>query len=184
MIKKKKSRPAADVDSSSMADIAFLLLIFFLVTSTIASDKGLAVMLPPKVETTDVKIKERNIFNILVNSEDMILAENNPAEVGEIREQVKAFITNNGKDPKSSEEPNKAIISLKTDRGTSYEIYIALRNELSRAYTELRAAHLKMSVESYKALDPNNPAHKAMIKDAKDAYKNLVSDAEPSEAGK
>ncbi len=80
--KKKGNRPSAEVNTGSMADIAFLLLIFFLVTTTIASDKGIPVMLPPKVEQeTDVKVKERNVFNVLINSNDMLLVEEEPMDL-------------------------------------------------------------------------------------------------------
>ena len=108
------ARQNAEVNAGSMADIAFLLLIFFLVTTTIASDKGIAVLLPPKKESQEeIKMKQRNIFNILINSQDQMLAEDNPAELSDIKEMVKDFVTNNGKDPQSSESPEKAVVSLK-----------------------------------------------------------------------
>ena len=94
----RSKRQSSEVNAGSMADIAFLLLIFFLVTTTIASDKGIYVQLPPKPEDqVDVKLNERNIFNILINSRDMMLVEENPMEISELKAEVKKFITNNGK---------------------------------------------------------------------------------------
>ncbi|MEN7550876.1 biopolymer transporter ExbD [Rapidithrix thailandica] len=180
----RKNREETTVNASSMADIAFLLLIFFLVTTTIASDKGIAVLLPPKKEDQqDVKINQRNIFKVLVNSSDRLLVEEEPTEVEEIREKVKKFVTNNGKDPKLSESPDKAVVSLKTDRGTSYEMYIRVYDELKRAYNELRAAHVGLTLEQFNELDPKDPDQNELLERAKKAYKIQISDAEPTDVG-
>lgn len=184
--KRKGNRPSAEVNSGSMADIAFLLLIFFLVTTTIASDKGLPVLLPPKKELEqDVKIKERNIFNILVNSNDLLLVEEQLMDITELKDAAKTFITNNGQDPESSESPEKAVISFKTDRGTSYEMYVKVRDQLKTAYAELRADHLKVSVEKYQDIKKNRkePENKERYDDAKKAFPEMISDAEPSSVG-
>lgn len=184
--KRKGNRPGAEVNSGSMADIAFLLLIFFLVTTTIASDKGLPVMLPPKKEQQDdIKIKERNIFNILVNSNDLLLVEEQLMDITQLKAEAKKFITNNGQDPESSESPHKAVISFKTDRGTSYEMYIKVRDQLKQAYAELRAAHLEISLEEYMELAKNRkePENKEDYDKAKKAFPEMISDAEPSDVG-
>ncbi len=184
--KKKGNRPSAEVNTGSMADIAFLLLIFFLVTTTIASDKGIPVMLPPKVEQeTDVKVKERNVFNVLINSNDMLLVEEEPMDLKGLKKAAKKFITNRGQDPKSSESPNKAVISLKTDRGTSYEIYIRVRDILQETYTELRAEHIGVTPEDFMkiAADRKEPANAEKYDKAKDEYPIMISDAEPSDGG-
>lgn len=99
---KGKNRPTAEVSSGSMADIAFLLLIFFLVTTTIANDKGITMLLPPppdpEQEQLDLKIPDRNIFKILANSQDRLLVENDPytGSMDELKEDVKKFILNFG----------------------------------------------------------------------------------------
>lgn len=179
---KKKSRSANEVNASSMADIAFLLLIFFLVTTTIDADKGLPVQLPPKKEDQqDVKINQRNIFNILINSYDMLLAEEELISIKDLKREVKKFVNNRGTDPKSSESPQKAVVSLKTDRGTSYKVYIAVLDELKMAYNELRAEYLDMSLEEYNGLDAKNPEHEEKLARARAEYPYQVSDAEPTD---
>ncbi len=179
---KGRNRMSQEVNAGSMADIAFLLLIFFLVTTTIASDKGISVLLPPKKENQDeVKINQRNIFNIQINSKDMLLVEEEPAELENLKEKVQKFVMNNGKDEKSSESPEKAVVSLKTDRGTSYERYIAVVDELKIAYNELRAQYLGISLEEYNALDPKDEEQKDMLDRSRKAIPYQVSDAEPTD---
>lgn len=179
----RSKRQSSEVNAGSMADIAFLLLIFFLVTTTIASDKGIYVQLPPKPEDqVDVKLNERNIFNILINSKDMMLVEENPMEISQLKEEVKKFVTNNGKDPRSSESPQKAVVSLKTDRGTSYEMYIAVVDELKTAYNELRAQELGLTLEQFNNLDRKTDEGDEMYKRAREAYPYQVSDAEPTDS--
>lgn len=181
----RRNRPTQEISSGSMADIAFLLLIFFLVTTTIAADKGIAVLLPPKKEQQDeVKLKQRNIFNILINSNDLLLIENKPAELKEVNELVKEFVTNRGKNPKLSESPQKAVVSLKTDRGTGYEIYVQVQDEIKKAYHELRAEFLKISLTAYNSLDRKKPSEKEMITNARKEYPYQVSDAEPTDVAK
>jgi len=142
-------RAAPEVNAGSMADIAFLLLIFFLVTTTIPKDSGLNRKLPPIEENDeDVIIKEKNIFTVQVNSKDQLLVEDEITELQNVRDLAMAFLDNNGdgscnycqgaRDPKSSDNPDKAIISLKNDRETSYSMYISVQNELVAAYNELR----------------------------------------------
>lgn len=179
----RSSRPSTEVNAGSMADIAFLLLIFFLVTTTIASDKGLYVQLPPKKETQDeVKINERNIFSILINSKDQMLVEEEPMELPELKAAVKKFVTNNGLDPKSSDSPQDAVVSLKTDRGTSYEMYIAVLDDLKLAYNELRADYLGMTLEEFLNLDTKeSDEDKEKYDEARQAFPYQVSDAEPTD---
>ncbi|WP_044204344.1 biopolymer transporter ExbD [Flammeovirga sp. OC4] len=178
---KKKKKDAPEINGGAMADIAFLLLIFFLVATTIASDKGVTVMLPPKAEDVDVKVKTRNVFNILVNSNDDMLAQEEMVDLPKLRTMVKEFVLNNGKDKNQSESPAKAIISLKTDRGTSYEMYIGVIDELKLAYAEMRSQYLKMPLEDYQNLDKENPDQKEKLDRARKAIPYKVSDAEPSE---
>lgn len=182
MIKKKK-RPAVEVDSSSMADIAFLLLIFFLVTTTIASDKGLLMQLPPDQENQDpVVLKQKNIFKVLVNSKDDLLVEDNPMDVSNLKDECKTFLTNRGKDKKSSDNPKKAIVSIKTDRGTSYEAYIEILDDVKRAYHEVRAEFLGITLEQYLALDKDDKESEDAKKydKARREFPMQISEAEPS----
>ena len=146
-------REIPEINAGSMADIAFLLLIFFLVTTTMDIDIGIKRKLPPKAPD-DMEIPEinkRNIFVVLVNQKNQILYGIGSAtkliEVEEIngniileeslRQEVKKFITNNGEDPSSSDSPDKAVVSLQNHVDTEYDIYIKVQNELTKAYNEL-----------------------------------------------
>ena len=142
-------RAAPEVNAGSMADIAFLLLIFFLVTTTIEKDSGITRKLPPIEESEeDVIIKQKNIFTVLLNKNDQLLVEDENMEIKNLRAAAVEFLDNGGdgscsfcqgkKDPSSSDNPDKAIISLKNDRETSYAAYISVQNELVAAYNELR----------------------------------------------
>ena len=143
-------RSAPEVNAGSMADIAFLLLIFFLVTTTIEKDSGINRKLPPMEEEDqpDVIIKQKNIFTVLLNGKDQLLVEDELMEIKDLRVAAVEFLDNNGdksctyckgpKDPASSDNPDKAIISLKNERETSYAAYISVQNELVAAYNVLR----------------------------------------------
>ncbi len=138
-----------EVNAGSMADIAFLLLIFFLVTTTIETDAGLDRMLPP-IEPPDenVVIKQKNIFTVNINKSGQLLVEEELTNLKDLRKKAVAFLDNGGdgtcnyckgrKDEASSDNPTKAIISLKNDRETKYGTYITVQNELVGAYNELR----------------------------------------------
>ena len=136
---KKKKRLGAEIPTASMADIAFLLLIFFLVTTTIDVDTGIGMVLPPKLEedVTPPPVKERNMLKILANEQGMVLLEDQPSAVNLIREEVKKHVLNNGVDPLYSESPNKAVVSIKVARQTPYDAYIGVLDEVWMAYFEL-----------------------------------------------
>lgn len=136
----KKKRKLDEINAGSMADIAFLLLIFFLITTTMASEQGILNLLPPKIdEPQDIqKFKERNLLKILVNKDDYLLVEGQYMNIEDLAEFTERFITNNGRDPDLSDSPDKAVVSLKNDRGTSYNRYISVQNELRRAYKNVR----------------------------------------------
>ncbi|TXD85421.1 biopolymer transporter ExbD [Subsaximicrobium wynnwilliamsii] len=147
-------RAAPEVNAGSMADIAFLLLIFFLVTTTIPKDSGIPRKLPPIDDTEqDVIIKEKNVFTVLINNKDQLLVEDQVMELKDVRPAAIAFLDNGGdgscsyckgkRDPKSSDNPDKAIISLKNERETSYAAYISVQNELVAAYNTLRNIRAK-----------------------------------------
>lgn len=147
-------RATPEVNAGSMADIAFLLLIFFLVTTTIEKDKGIARQLPPKEDVVDPpKIKEKNLFIVNVNRSDQLLVEEKLMELKDLRQAAVAFLDNGGapsgspeycnyckgkRNPESSDNPDKAVISVQNDRLTSYKMYIAVQNELVGAYNDLR----------------------------------------------
>jgi len=136
---KKKQRAAPEINASSMADIAFLLLAFFLVTTTIDVEKGITVRLPEwsNEPPEDVRINKRNVFSVLVNAQNQLLVRGEPAEVKDLRERAKEFIMNPAHKEDLAEFPNAAVISLKNDRGTKYGTYIEVYNELKAAYNEL-----------------------------------------------
>jgi len=146
-----KKRPLPEINAGSMADIAFLLLIFFIVATTMDVDSGILTKLPPMPPEDQEKppeIKERNIFQVLVNANDKILVEGEWGDIETLKDKAKEFVDNNldgtcgycrgRRSPDLSDNPDKAVISLQNDRGTSYDMYIQVQNELKKAYNELR----------------------------------------------
>ena len=138
--KSSKDRLSNEINAGSMADIAFLLLIFFLVTTTIVEDKGVLVRLPPwSEEPPDIlKFKTRNVYSILVNANNELLVRGEPKEVADLKEGIKEFILNPQRREDLAETPQDAIVSMKNDRGTKYETYLEVYNEVKAAYNELR----------------------------------------------
>jgi len=200
-------RLAPEVNAGSMADIAFLLLIFFLVSTTIETDYGISRKLPPspEEEPVDIFIKEKNLFQVMINQQNELFVEKAPMELKDLKEAAKAFLDNGGgKDtescsyckgegnPKSSDNPQKAVISLVNSRETSYETYIAVQNELVKAYTELRNREaLKMYGISYSEMkyalkDVSRSKDKKLLKDRitkiQQMYPEKLSEAEPLES--
>jgi biopolymer transport protein ExbD len=131
-------RSAPEVNAGSMADIAFLLLIFFLVTTTIMSDVGILVKLPPWEPFSEpAPANARNILRVAINASDQILIESKTVDLDDVRDEAKNFIMNPTGDLDLAEAPNKAVVSLINDRSTSYDAYLAVYNELKAAYHEL-----------------------------------------------
>lgn len=186
-----KKRAVPEINAGSMADIAFLLLIFFLVTTTMDVDKGLLVKLPPwtdQVTDPPQDIKEKNIFVVLVNAQDQLLIESEYATLEDVRRLAKEFIDNNGdgscedcrglRDQASSDNPNKAVISLQNDRGTSYNMFVKVRNELLGAYTELRnELATRKYGRDYESLSESDKEEVNAV------YPQFISEAEPVEVG-
>ena len=176
----KKSRTSNEINAGSMADIAFLLLIFFLVTTTIAEDKGVLVKLPPYSEEPppEMKLNSRNVYSVLVNAQNQLLVRGLPMRIGDLKKNTKIFISNPNQQSDMAEAPNKAIISIKNDRGTKYKTYLEVYNELKAAYNELweEAAMVKFG----KSID-DLPGFQQ--KEIKDAIPLVISEAEPTKFG-
>ena len=201
-------RSAPEVNAGSMADIAFLLLIFFLVTTTIETDSGINRKLPPMEDIEDPPIiKQKNIFTVVVNKYNQLLVEEELTSIEDLRSLAVEFLDNGGGegedacnfcqgpgDPKSSDNPVKAIISLKNDRETSYKVYISIQNELVAAYNDLRDREfMRLNpndgltfVEASKMYsDPRtSPDQKKSLKPklnlVKEMFPQKLSEAEPS----
>ncbi len=174
-------RTVQEVNAGSMADIAFLLLIFFLVTASIETDSGLNRMLPQKNEDTIADIKERNLFEISINNADEIMANGEIIHFEVLRKGVTEFIDNGGSNcdycrgigtDELSEHPGKAIISIKTQRNTSYPVYVSVQNEILGAYNHLRDRESlrlfgvpleEMELEYYK--EETNEERKQLLKE-------------------
>jgi len=196
-----------------MADIAFLLLIFFLVTTTIATDKGIALLLPPKLDENQPPPEflkhQRNRSKFRLNPGDRFLVGKKPlTDIPQIRGMVKDFILNfgqaspenqailatlsseqrnfvmtAGRRPDSSDSPTEGVVSFKTDRGTSYEVYLAILDEVMGAYDEIYAERVGLTSEEFRNLDKKDPAQKETYQRARDGIPRNVSIAEPSKIG-
>ncbi|SHO63378.1 ExbD/TolR family protein [Algoriphagus zhangzhouensis] len=207
---KKKSRPSQEVNAGSMADIAFLLLIFFLVTTTIASDKGILNVLPPKLDPNnpppEIDKNERNIFNILINANDQLLIEDEFRDNADgLDAEIKAFVLNFGlpdeeasalyntlpaslkaqvkRDPESSDSPGEAVVSIKTNRGTSYEKYLEIFDLAKKAYFDIYAERVNLTTDEYRTLTGKDDAEEALIDRGKEGIPMAISIAEPDKIG-
>ncbi len=188
-----KKRGVPEINAGSMADIAFLLLIFFLVTTTMDVDTGIARVLPPMPDEEqpidDAQANKRNIFQVLVNAYDQLLVNGEVLKVEDLKDKTIEFIDNNGdgtcaycngkRNPGLSDNPDKAIVSLQNDRGTSYDMYIRVQNELAQAYRELRD---RESMEKFGlSFDKlKNDQQKEIQK----MFPQKISEAEPKNVGK
>ncbi len=178
MARGKRGLP--EVNASSMADIAFLLLIFFLVTTQIDADKGIKVKLPPwsDEEPDPLKLKTRNVYSVLVNADNELLVRGEAMDPAELKDNTKEFIMNPQKLENLSESPSQAIISLKNDRGTEYETYIMVYNELKAAYNELWEDEAQAAYSrEYEDLDIS------LRKKIREKIPLVISEAEPTEFG-
>ncbi|MCL6267249.1 ExbD/TolR family protein [Flagellimonas myxillae] len=197
-----RRKGAPEVNAGSMADIAFLLLIFFLVTTTIETDAGLDRMLPPmEPPEEDVVIKQKNIFTVNINKNGQLLVEDELMDLKGLRKAAMDFLENGAdgscnycqgrKDPASSDNPSKAIISLKNDRETKYSTYITVQNELVGAYNDLRNREAsKLYGRDFtdmeaEYLNPETPSSvrddlKDKVKRVQDMFPQKLSEAETS----
>lgn len=166
---KMKSRKAPELQAGSVADIAFLLLIFFLVTTTLEPDQGLLKQLPPENQEEEVFLRERNVLRLYLNQADSLWVEDRVLPVDSLFRVAADFIDNGAAAPgtpmycsyckgqksgDSSDSPHIAAIQITHDRNTSYGFYIAVQNELSRAYTFLRDREgLRLYGKSYAEME-------------------------------
>ena len=177
-------RASAELNTSSVADIAFLLLTFFLLTTVIADEKGLAISLPMWYDDPPISpVNERNIFKIQVNYADQVMVQGKTRQdLSGVKAELKGFILNYGSDPSSSQDPEKAIISIKTDRGTSHNAYIRVLDVVQSAYNEIYASRVNLSVKDYLKLNPDMPEQKRIIQKAREGLPMNISIAEPTAA--
>ncbi|MDR1887565.1 MAG: biopolymer transporter ExbD [Prevotellaceae bacterium] len=188
----KRSTP--ELNASSMADIAFLLLTFFLLTTTMDQNIGMPRRLPPILEEEQEKppeINKRNIMQVHVNSMDALMVNGKPMEVIFLKDEVKTFLLNPNNDTDKPEKEvknielvgaipvSKGVVSLQTDRGTSYSMYMAVQNEIMRAYSELRD---EFAVSQFQL------PYARLSEDRQEAVRGVyplnISEAEPREAKK
>jgi biopolymer transport protein ExbD len=192
----RKKRKVPQTNASSSADVAFMLLLFFLLTSSMDTDKGLPRRLPPPVpkeqkEKADIDVKKRNLLVVLISSTNNVLCGGEYIDIKQLRTKVKEFIDN----PLNNEHlPEKVemevpffgtmmvtknhVISLQNDRGTSYQAYIDVQNELAAAYNDLRN-EISMKKFGKSFADLQEDQQKAVI----DIYPQKISEAEPKNYG-
>lgn len=185
-------RKTPGLNTSSMADISFLLLTFFLMTSSINTDMGIARKLPPPLPENFEKpeVHERNIFVVKVNSKDGLLFNKEYGDIRDLRARAKEFLSNPNDDPNLPEKNeieidglgkyrvSKGVISLQNDRGTSYDMYFRVQNELAAAINEMRN---ELSNEKFHKnySDINDTQREAIDK----AIPISISEAEPTKIG-
>ena len=176
-----KSRDV-NIPTSSMADIAFLLLIFFLVSTTLLQERGLMMKLPPEPEEQSmIRIHDRNLFKVLINSQNHYLINDEVRQdLTGVKEEVKMFVLNNGKDQKLSENPEKAVVSIKTQRGTHYKYFIDALDEVKGAYYEIYGDNVGLTAEEYRSLNSQYPSQAALIEKGKTGIPMNISIAEPN----
>jgi biopolymer transport protein ExbD len=188
------ARKVSEVNASSVADIAFLLLIFFLVATTMDVDSGIIRKLPPMPEPGAIEdnkqIKERNIFVVLINANDQVMVEGKQTDVHYLRKEAKEFIVNPSNKVNLPEKEAreidyfgtvmapKGVISLMNDRGTSYGMYITVQNELIAAYREVRN---EVAMSKFGKLFEELPEDKQEA--VKKFYPLIISEAEPKDIG-
>ena len=195
MARKKKSMPG--INSSSTADIAFMLLIFFLTTTSMDTDKGLARRLPPPPDPNvkqndDLKVKERNVLQVRINKDNQLMVGSEYMEVSQLRAKAKEFIANPNDEENKPEKhvvnipllggdcmvTKNHVISVTNDVGTSYQAYIDVQNELVAAYNELRNEKAK-SAFGKDYVECSEDEQKAI----RDFFPQKISEAEPKKYG-
>ena len=192
-----KKRKMPGLNTSSTADISFMLRIFFLVTTSMDTDQGLARSLPKPPEddqlNNEIKVKERNILNIRINKDNYLLIGDDYATLADVKERAKEFIKNEDNKPNLPElKPHKVkelgktfmvtenhVISVQTDRGTDYGVYFAVQDALVSAYNEIRDEFSKQEFGGYK-YDQLTADQQKIVRDV---YPQKISEAEPKKYG-
>ncbi len=151
------------VNAGSMADIAFLLLVFFLVTTTLSQDKGIGVLLPPN-EQEARPLHAHNVCKVLVNAQNELLVDDERIALSQLRNKLKDFINNQGKDPQQSVSPQEAVVALRTNRGTHYQTYLRVLDETKAAFHELRAEALGIDLDEYLAFDASKASKTEIVR--------------------
>ncbi len=187
-------RQAPEINAGSMADIAFLLLIFFLVTTTMDVDTGITRKLPPPVENPEenVKVKDRNVLKVLVNSRDMLMVNGKRMDLSQLKDKVVDFMAVHHDNPEYPEVEkkmidelgkevwvSKGIVSLKNDRGTSYEMYIKVQDALAAAFNDMR----NQTAREFFGVNYNQLVSKKKIDAVNKIIPIRVSEAEPENIG-
>ena len=188
------ARMNPEINAGSMADIAFLLLVFFLVTTTMDVDTGLRRLLPPPIDPNappPPPVRERNVFVVLVDMNDRLLVRGELGDIRTLREQTKNFITNPTNDPSmpvkfmdeienlGEVERSRGVVSLQNDRGTSYEMYIAVQNELAAAFNDIRN---DLSMEKF-GVRFDQLTDSDLVEAIRRAVPLAISEAEPKDIG-
>ena len=189
----RKAKKTPEVNASSQADIAFLLLIFFLVATTMNTDAGINRTLPPWVENRDqldIEIKERNLLEVKIDLSDRIMAGGQIVRITEVKDIAKDFYLNLTDDENMPEKEmvqidiigaypvSQGVISLQNDRGASYEMYLKVQNELTRAVNEIRD-EISQQKFGAKYKDLSDKQREAI----NSAQKMAISEAEPKNVG-
>jgi hypothetical protein len=189
------AKKTPEINSSSTADIAFLLLCYFLMTTTMGQESGLQRRLPPMPDESqqqqDQKVNRRNIIMVRINSADRLYAGSEAMDVSQLKDKIKEFLINPTNDQNLPEKTqkdiegfgpymvSKGVISLQNDRGTSYQAYIAVQNELVKAINELRDDFCIQNYgKKYSQLDEDKQ------KIAREAVPQNISEAEPKDVSK
>ena len=189
------AKPLPALNTTSTGDIAFLLLIFFLVATTMDVDKGIQRRLPPMPDENqkqqDIKVNRRNIVVVRINAQDRILAGGTPMDITQVKEKIKEFIVNPANSESLPEKEmkdiegfgqyavSKGVVSLQNDRGTSYSAYLRVQNEIVKAFNEIRDDFAMVNFGSkYADLDED----KQRI--VRDAVPQSISEAEPKDVSK
>jgi len=189
------AKPAPPINTASMADIAFMMLFFFLVTTNLDVDLGLSRILPQMPDENqqqeDVMVNRRNVLVVLINASDRVSIGGQPIDLSQLKERVRDFILNPADNPTLSEKEirevenfgpypiSKGVVSLQNDRSTSYDVYMRVQNELIKAYNELRDDFsMRNYGQPYMKLDEDQQ------KVVRTIYAQNISEAEPKDIGR
>ena len=205
------ARETPEVNGGSLADIAFLLLIFFLVTTTMDIDSGITRLLPPEPEPgqeTDIQVNKRNVLVVLINRSDRLMVGGEEMDRLDLKDKVIEFFTNPTDDPdlpvmEETEiqfppgsspllppdglwkgKVSKGVISLQNDRSTTYGRYLQVQNELVAAVNELRNEFSNLFFDKdFDELNTANPIEEQIQEGIRDRYKMNISESEPKNYG-